>query len=61
MAMLARAYSCVIDVINAAVVNAEACAPYAEPWDVQAQPADSERLADGMARWSGAHRSFHLD
>ena len=60
-AMLACAYSCVIDVINAAAVNAEACAPYAEPWEVQAQPADSERLAGGMARWSDAHRSFHLD
>jgi hypothetical protein len=35
MAMPVCAYSCVIDAINAAVVNAEACAPMYGPQDVR--------------------------
>ncbi len=38
MVMLVCAYSCVIDAINAAVVNAEVRAPMCGSWDVQAQP-----------------------
>jgi hypothetical protein len=38
MMMLVCAYSCVIDAINAAVVNAEVRAPVCGQWDVRAQP-----------------------
>ncbi len=36
MVMLVCAYSCVIDAINAAVVNAEVRAPMCGPWGIQA-------------------------